>query len=874
MSPERRRIAIELAICTVLVSALSVYGLYRMDYFDPHHADDVRMTDNTRTAYVAKNIAEGRGYVTDELPTFLIDFYAKQGKLHDAEWVNADRFPFTAYAIAALYKVTGTTSWQMGILGFNLITFVAFMVLLYWLTRVVWNDRWAALLAVGFALLHPLTYIYLYLKDADMMLLTAGVLLCLWRYLERPGKLGIPRALLTGTLMAWLVLARPQIGAGFVLAFAVLGLVRAHRLRVEEGWKPALRSLLLNEGIVGVATLAWMMPFIIHSLSTWGSPLFSANALYQGPLGTRFVMNTDTWWKYTEVGATFDTGALWEHARGQLIAKFTTSWIATLRQTVPQFALEMGFAICLIVWLGRRAKAEKPEPPIDDDERTRIQRVRTLGMIVLAVVLLNLAILPRYGAHHYGYRHYLSFFLVFLWLCCGRALLEIGKRIWPAALSLYEKAKPHWGKILLVAVVVLVAWNFNRRGQYDHHLFVKTSNFIRAHWVGCVVIFAAVLWGRALLRIPSWPRGVLLVAALVLFRYTPYLETKHLNLAWLPDDKRVWDVLRQEKGMVTSLAMQNEVGWASGRKNFPAPELPMHVYSFLLDHELEIQDIYIESPEAIAGPGGVFYYSAPGFEGYRRLEQFQGRVPGYEIVFHASARRGYPKYRVKPRQKSSLVYRLTDRAAVQAMLKSPERIELGDVRNVIHTAYGWGEYFHIDGKPAVVATADTRQRYLDLEPTDRPWEDSSVTFFIDEKRWPTSVELEIYAPQKVTLDFFWNNDLYYFNTQAERANRSLGSYEVTQPGWQTVRLPVPPHVLRNGLNKLGFRVSAFTPVGVCPPASSETTCMTNKLEALEPRQPEVTPEVIVRDAKAVTSSAWWVSVFVGSLTFRYDRPPR
>ena len=58
MSPGRRQIAIELAICTVMVTALSLYGLSRMDYFDRDHRDDVRMTDNTRTAYVAKNIAE------------------------------------------------------------------------------------------------------------------------------------------------------------------------------------------------------------------------------------------------------------------------------------------------------------------------------------------------------------------------------------------------------------------------------------------------------------------------------------------------------------------------------------------------------------------------------------------------------------------------------------------------------------------------------------------------------------------------------------------------------------------------------------------------------------------------------------------------
>jgi len=58
----RRRRILELAVCAVLVAAIGVFGLWKMDYLGSSTAVHVRMTDNSRSAYVAKNIVEGNGY--------------------------------------------------------------------------------------------------------------------------------------------------------------------------------------------------------------------------------------------------------------------------------------------------------------------------------------------------------------------------------------------------------------------------------------------------------------------------------------------------------------------------------------------------------------------------------------------------------------------------------------------------------------------------------------------------------------------------------------------------------------------------------------------------------------------------------------------
>jgi len=865
--PERRRNRIiELAVCAGLVALLGIYGLYRMDYLSAATAHHIRMTDSTRTAYVAKNIAEGRGYTTNELPAYLVDYYDTHGKLHQEDWPNADRFPFTAYAVAALYLATGSTSAEVGILAYNLICFVGFMVLLYWLVRSVWGDRWSALFAICIALLHPLTYIYLYLKDADMMLLTTAVMAVLWLDFSRPQqRISWKLAAATGTLLGWLYLARPNIGAGFVLFFALRVLARVWRGRRTLG--ATLKDVLRHEGIVAGLFVAWCLPYVIHSMSEWGSPFFSANAIYQLPLGTRYAMDTDTWWKYSEPGHVVTVGSMLATVPGQLAAKFTTSWVATLKVIVMSWAIELALGIGLFAWLfGRHADDASI---VDDPEVVRVRAVKLLASAVGLTVFVNFAMLPLYGYQNYGYRHYLSFMMPLLWLGCGRAIVLLGERMWPVVARLKDRAVANPGALIAVLVAALLVWNFGTKSQDANTMFARTAIFVGAHWLSFAIAIPVLLWHRSLFRQPAFPRAVIAVAVLVFARYQPFLETKRLNLSWFPADTKVWDVLRQRKGLVMSFAMQGEVNWASDRKNIPAPELPMHAYSLLFDHKLEVEDIYIESAEAMLSPfDGAFYYAAPGFESYVRLQKYQGRIPGYQIVFHSATTKGYPKFNVKPRAKASTVYRLVDRAAVQALAASPDRIELGKVDDIIYTAHGWGDYFTLDGKPAVAAVDSTRGRYVHA--TMGPHEDTSATFFLDDRR-PKSVDLQVYATHPTTLQFYWNLDLYAYDEPEARAKHAIGSYAVEHLGWQTIHLDVPAGVTRKGLNKLGFRVGAFQSLAVCPTAWSEAQCTQVRPQsepaptALEP----LSPMTVVRDEHVTAAAPMRASLFAGTLDFHY-----
>jgi len=700
-----------------------------------------------------------------------------------------------------------------------------------------------------------------------MMLLTAGVMATFYRYYARgPDALGWKHATLMGTLLAWLYLARPNIGGVFIAYFGVLILLRGWKLRREVGLVEALKVLARREGIVVLLIGLWVLPFVIHSMSEWGEPTFSANAIYQRPLGTRFTMLTDTWWKYSEPGHMPTLGTLLHETPDQLRLKFTTSWISTLKTGLRPWALEILLAVTVVVWLARRAKSEPSTdvPP----ESARDLAVRRLGRTVFVVVLVNFLVLPMYGYQNYGYRHYLSFFLPFAWMTSGRAVVLFIDTVRPTASRLVAKVRENPGPWLFAIVAALLLWNLGTKSQDTNLMFVKAENFVGKHWLSFLLLLVFMVAHRWVLRRSRYLLTVLVLLSIVIFRYQPNREVKRFNLNWFAADARVYDALREAKGLVMSFAMQGEVNWASDRKNIPAPENILHAYSLLFDHKLEVEDVYIESAETMIGPfDGPFYYAAPGFESFARMEIYQGRLPGYEIVFHHATKKAYPKYRVtKPRPKASTVYRLKDRAAVLAMGNSPDRIELGNVSDVVYTTHGWSDYFNIEGKPVLAATNTTRERYLDLDAQDRPWEDTSTSFFLDDRR-PTSVEFEIYATHPTTLQFYWNLDLYKYDAAKDRSAHQIGTYEVKTAGWQTIIVQVPASVTRRGLNKLGFRASSFAPVTVCPPSIQLTTC--SQMIAPGPSGTFDATAIAFQDAKLTAPSLMRASVFAHALVFRY-----
>lgn len=802
-------------LCALVVTIISCAALWRMGLLWPSSAQDTLPIDTARTAYVARNIVEGNGYTTNDMPAAMVSYYDQIGRLHEQQWANADRFPFAAYATALLYTVTGRSDPWTGIILYNLIAFVAFLTALYVLTKRLSGSKVGGAIAVSLALLHNYTYLFLFVKDADMLLLSTLALLCFHRYFSTPFEQRSPVAMAWfGTVLAWAFLARPNLGTPFVLALLVVSVRELVRASRSLGLAEALRIWVKTDVVAGIAAAIWVAPFVIHNLQEWGSPFFSTNGIYQPMLGTRYAMNTDNWWHYVPKDYDYSAGHLWRTARAEVIAKFTTSWFATVRAFLTYYFADLALAFGALMI--------RPRPEADDDaaKANRTAR-RALTFVMLGAFTFNFLLLPFYSFQGYPYRHYLGFALPLVWAFGAGTVLHIGRWLTPVGQRLRQLAKDHPQVIVAIGIAVIVLVGLRAKGVDGNLLLMNLPRFFGKHWLLAAFILVALLAARWWRRWSAATWLLIGVTVVGIMLYRPHRGHKIFTHQFIPATPKVWTELRKRDGLVASFALQTLVPWNTGRRNVIAPDLVMSLYEMVQAHQLEFEDIFIESPE-VARESWLFNIAAPGIEGYERITNYPDHLPGYRLAYHEDRKVGRPRFTIKPIRKTSIVYTLADRAAIDAILKTPTTLAIGEEASVVHTAYGFGGYYKIDGRSTVAATDVVRDRYP--AGVDAPWEDTGITFFVDDNV-PTQVTIKFYTLTSNTFTFYWNLDLYDYTPRDERARHQLGVIQVDRPGWQTATFKIPAGLTRRGLNKLGFRAAGFEMVALCGNADSDLTCL-------------------------------------------------
>ena len=857
--PRRRR---DLVVVAVAVAVVAVFALWRMGYLSPSTAHYVRMTDNSRSAYVAKNLAEGRGYTTNDLPAALLDFYHQEGRLDDARWENADRFPFTAYAIAGLYTATGSTSYAVGITLYNALTFVGYLVVLFAFGRAVWGERRAALLAVALALMHPYTYRFLYFKDADSQLLATALFFALHHLATRPAHQATRRfQIVLGTLLAWTFLARPNVGAAFVLVLAFLGLRQLWRERRTVGFAAAGRHLWRGFGLPAIVMIVWCLPFAIDSMREWGTPFFSANNLYQLPLGTRFGMGTDTWWKYNEPGHTLTLGEMWRLAPDDMRAKLTTSWLETAKMTFRMYGGELLLTVIVSVIGYRRRLATAATPAAGSAPAPGATLGLLLGTAGFAV-LLNLIALPLYAYQKFSFVHYLAFALPVVWLAAGYAassLLGKALEVWPVVADHMRRHLPHYAAATIVAILL---WSLGSRASMINPWLIEPGRWAGRHWLLSLLVVGGAVGYRWLWRPVTFERAVLLVVVIVLARWRGDGEIRLGRQVFFPLTDRPAATLRERTGLVSSFALQSEVAWMSGRRNIPAPEYALHLYSYRFDHQLVVEDVYLESAEALTHPAlGPFAKAAPGFETYARLQRYGGTLPGYQRVLQVD---GVATIGTTTVGKASTIFRLVDPAAADRVAETPTRIELGSRDAMVHTAYGFGDYVRVDGRDAVVTTDAIARRYRGA--AEVPSESVGVAYFVG-AHTPRALELEIYATGPSTARIYHNVDLFEYTRARELASHLVTTVELRAGGWQTVHVELPPGTTRRGINKLGLAVDRVYPTILCPRATAEAECLSAPRQPLPSGRDDLAAPRVVRTDGDGAVTAVRSACLLGALTF-------
>jgi hypothetical protein len=483
---------------------------------------------------------------------------------------------------------------------------------------------------------------------------------------------------------------------------------------------------------------------------------------------------------------------------GEILWKVVSSWILTFRLCLSSYITEIVVLVLAKLTIWRRGDGRDPE--VRDS-------VRTVGRLLVIIVLFNLAILPLFGWAYFPWKQYLVFAMPWVCVFVGHAVYRF-LQIARARMSKDVAGQYFWAWLGLIAVIAFIG--YGDAATDGSFLTEHFTNWTWNSWRPIALVLALVLVFRPRRVTPLG--SVLVAAAIVLMAHKPAFELKSDSVNYFPLSKGVQRTLKQGTGLVSSLALQSEVSWLSDRKHIPVPENALLLYKYKSDFDLDIEDIYIESAGTmIAPPGGPFSKFMPALESYGRLERYQAPLPGYEIVFHEEGTMGYPGFGTPRRPKASTIYRLTDPKARDAVQTSPDVLELGDVKNAMYVTHGFGGYYIQDGRRTVAQTNATRLRY---RKPPRPYEDASLSFYLSD-RLPTKVSVSLYVLAGIKLDVFWNLDLDAYDRSGDRTKHKIGTISASTTGWQTVTFEIPRGLPRKGLNKLGVRTSIFVTAAGC-----------------------------------------------------------
>jgi len=181
-------------------------------------------------------------------------------------------------------------------------------------------------------------------------------------------------------MLGWLFLARVNVSMPLLAYFGFVSVRIFWTTRRELGIAGALRDLLKHEGLVFVVFTVWCIPFAIHSLSEWGTRFHRELGL---SIALGLVLDGDR--PVVEVRdptVTYDLSMLLQQARGEMLSKFPSTWLATLKDVIGSYGIEMLLTFGLLALVARRsprAALDASEPDTVPSEPPPLASARFAG---------------------------------------------------------------------------------------------------------------------------------------------------------------------------------------------------------------------------------------------------------------------------------------------------------------------------------------------------------------------------------------------------------------------------------------------------------------------------------------------------------------
>jgi hypothetical protein len=741
-----------LFVIVVVIEIMFILFSWKNTYFQNPYL--VITADNLASAQVARNLVNGKGYVTDSLSLYEVALYDKKGWLSEGPpWKNTYRFPLPIISMAALFKMFGDSHFVANYLYpslFHLLALMALFALTYLLFQ---SGIVASIASLMFVTNNGLLFTMLNKSEgADIFFFILSLIIFfLWD--RRPKDFLL---LLLGLVLGVSFLNRFNEGAILWLTYLIV---------ISMKKRLGLKGL----SVYLIGFLIPVIPFLWYNAVTLGTPFFSSNSYFQLIENSILSKYMNPWWKLN-----YDMDVLKPFAYPMSYPSefFMRAFTNVFKYTLPEFLKLRGsfwwWVPLAFVLIRRQADGT----------------IKEMGIIFFITLGLHIILVAPLGLNI----RYVQFLFVPLIIVAAKTVYDwyvSGAKSRQEFIAGPERSVPlrRRPKEIFFLGLTLFIIPFSLHGK------VSLIVYLLITFITILLLVVSIIQNR--LGIVLLYSSLILLISSVLWledRFKMY-DIK----AYTAEDPAVLEKIEDttSPGQIILASHPWNPAWFSKRPSLPIPEYPDEIYLLMKKYNLNIAVLYLSNMDAFlrhANPRTPISYHS-----YARLTEKTLPIKGFT--------RKVPQMRG-----SVLLYRDSD---LLTDILNTKEIDVGGVDSNSHLVYGFSPPGSLEGSTVCWVLRDTgalpfdRQKFRFLEKEkvreyDNP--NAEVTFLRDGVSPIRRITIRLFNlnPGEI-MSVVMNSNLFSYGERG-----FLVAEVQLRNGWNIIDMSLKGDILRQGLNKLSF----------------------------------------------------------------------
>lgn len=767
-------------------------------------------------AQVARNVLDGKGYVTNEMPLYAIDLYREKGLSLEDPWVNTHKFVLPVYLKLFFIKIFGNSLTSVTFLYSYFFHFLT-VLLIYFFALKLWPKKYTfAFLSAFIFLINPILGFgtpYIMLSglnlgiDAFFFLIFLYIMYLWWK--QRKDWMLFIGGFVSGIAF----LDRYNSGLYIVITFIALAYLlvwkRGENLVLKESLKIFIKKYLIYLGgfvIIAAALLFW-------NSKVTGHAFLSINGLFQLLFDTKYNSFIDPWYKLEYIFSTDNpVGFALAHPLPLLVKWFKYAALDAMRFVAFENVL-WWTPLVLAYFILRRGYTEVSKS------------IDFILFFVFGLVILQIAILPFWaGSVAYFFYLFPPFSFVIAYVLYSLYLWQRQPQIsFTTVRDMANRALnvPAQSLLLNGALITLIGASLLLI-VYSSFTLIFQPLSIRGYLVALFTLCAVAGVIIVGYKFKKYLLALFVVLGLTYFIsqtgiLTAPTQAEILRGRWdLEDNPNTIKTLESinKGGVSLSITPWNTVWWSNNKLTaLPLPEYPDQIYLLEQKYGQQIDSLYLNKISLYP-----FKYIPYAWSAYERAIQYGYSFDNFDVV---------------KKTQSGIILGRSQRQN-QATTTS---IDIGKQSANSHLIWGWGEN-KIEGNTDYVSAGpytylrQTKSIFQGTREDEKKIPKEQIVTVPDVIVAATPTTTKWYAQPHAEITFLAYNELPKQVRIAIRPAQAGGDVTILlngnllyrdQPGinlgtfnlntnWQIITVNLDQRHINSGVNKLSFVFSGI-PLG-------------------------------------------------------------